>query len=154
MPCTWHILKHLKAVPILAPRPHAHIHPALGASQGRQLLLLHATERCLTAQTFRGISNNYLTIAFKTVFTNGVFTCFLLSERTYNFRTNLHMHISSKSSKTHPFCELVWTLCFVMFCVFLYGSFCHGAHKRDLFTLFLAWFLRASLLFISRNLFG
>jgi len=30
----------------------------------------------------------------------------------------------------------LYTPCFVMFCVFLYGPFCHGAHKHDLFTLF------------------
>ena len=29
----------------------------------------------------------------------------------------------------------------VMFCVFLYGPFCHGAHKLDLSTLFTALFL-------------
>ena len=30
---------------------------------------------------------------------------------------------------------------FVMFCVFLYGPFCHGAHKLDLSTLFTIFFL-------------
>ena len=33
-----------------------------------------------------------------------------------------------------------YTLCFVMFCVFLYGPFCHGAHKLDLSTLFTTCF--------------
>jgi len=30
----------------------------------------------------------------------------------------------------------LYTPCFVMFCVFLYGLFCHGAHKLDLSTSF------------------
>jgi len=42
----------------------------------------------------------------------------------------------------------LYTLCFVMFCVFLYGPFCHGAHKLDLSTLFTTVFLWASLPFI------
>ena len=37
---------------------------------------------------------------------------------------------------------------FVMFCVFLYGPFCHGAHKLDLSTLFTTFFLWTSLPFI------
>ena len=32
------------------------------------------------------------------------------------------------------------TPCFVMFCVFLYGQYCHGAHKLDLSTLFTTFF--------------
>ena len=35
----------------------------------------------------------------------------------------------------------LYTLCFVMFSVFLYGPFCHGAHKLDLSTLFTTCFL-------------
>ena len=35
----------------------------------------------------------------------------------------------------------MFTPCFVMFCVFLYGPFCHGAHKLDLSTLFTTFFL-------------
>ena len=35
---------------------------------------------------------------------------------------------------------LLYTPCFVMFCVFLYGPFCHGAHKLDLSTLFTTFF--------------
>jgi len=42
----------------------------------------------------------------------------------------------------------LYTPCFVMFCVFLYGSFCHGAHKLDLSTLFTTCFLCTSLPFI------
>jgi len=38
--------------------------------------------------------------------------------------------------------------CFVVFCVFLYGPFCHGAHKFDLSTLFTTFFLWTSLPFI------
>jgi len=38
--------------------------------------------------------------------------------------------------------------CFVMFCVFLYGPFCHGAHTLDLSTLFTTFFLWTSLPFI------
>ena len=38
--------------------------------------------------------------------------------------------------------------CFVMFCVFLYGPFCHGAHKLDLSTLFTTFFLWTSPPFI------
>ena len=34
----------------------------------------------------------------------------------------------------------LFTQCFVMFCVFLYGPFCHGAHKLDLSTLFTTFF--------------
>ena len=46
-----HILIHLGAVPVPAPRSRAHTHLALGASQGRQLLSLHAKERCFSTQT-------------------------------------------------------------------------------------------------------
>jgi len=56
---------HLGAVPVPAPRSRAHTNPALGASQGRQLLSLHATGRCFPAQTFRGISNAYLTFCIQ-----------------------------------------------------------------------------------------
>jgi len=42
----------------------------------------------------------------------------------------------------------LYTPCFVMFCVFLYGQFCHGAHKLDLSTLFTTFFLWTSLPFI------
>jgi len=38
----------------------------------------------------------------------------------------------------------LFTPCFVMFCVFLYGPFCHGAHKLDLSTLFTTFFLWTS----------
>ena len=34
----------------------------------------------------------------------------------------------------------LYTPYFVMFCVFLYGPFCHGAHKLDLSTLFSTFF--------------
>jgi len=34
----------------------------------------------------------------------------------------------------------LFTPCFVMFCVFLYGPFCHGAHKLDLSTLLTTFF--------------
>jgi len=42
----------------------------------------------------------------------------------------------------------LFTPCFVMFCVFLYGPFCHGAHKLDLSTLFTSFFLWTSPPFI------
>ena len=42
----------------------------------------------------------------------------------------------------------LYTPCFVKFCVFLYGPFCHGAHKLDLSTLFTTFFLWTSLSFI------
>jgi len=42
----------------------------------------------------------------------------------------------------------LYTPCFVMFCVFLYGPFCHGAHKLDFSTLFTTIFLWTSLPFI------
>ena len=42
----------------------------------------------------------------------------------------------------------LFTPCFVMFCVFLYGPFCHGAHKLDLSTLFTTSFLCLSPPFI------
>ena len=42
----------------------------------------------------------------------------------------------------------LYTACFVMFCAFLYGPFCHGAHKLDLSTLFTTFFLLTSLPFI------
>jgi len=42
----------------------------------------------------------------------------------------------------------LYTPCFVMFCVFLYGPFCHGTHKLDLSTLFTTFFLWTSLPFI------
>jgi len=42
----------------------------------------------------------------------------------------------------------LFTPCFVMFCVFLYGPFCHGAHKLDLSTLFTTFFLWTSPPFI------
>ena len=42
----------------------------------------------------------------------------------------------------------LYTPCFVMFCVFLYGPFCHGAHKPDLSTLFTTFFLWTSHPFI------
>jgi len=45
----------------------------------------------------------------------------------------------------------LYTPCFVMFCVFLYGPFCHGAHKPDLSTLFTSFFLWTSLPFIFVN---
>jgi len=38
----------------------------------------------------------------------------------------------------------LFTPCFVMFCVFSYGLFCHGAHKLDLSTLFTTFFLWTS----------
>ena len=47
----------------------------------------------------------------------------------------------------------LYTLCFVMFCVFLYGPFCRGAHKLDLSTLFTTFFLWTSLPFIFKHLF-
>jgi len=34
----------------------------------------------------------------------------------------------------------LYTPCFVMFCVFLYGPFCHGAHTLDFSTLFTTFF--------------
>ena len=34
----------------------------------------------------------------------------------------------------------LYTPCFVMLCVFLYGPFCHGAHILDLSTLFTTFF--------------
>jgi len=42
----------------------------------------------------------------------------------------------------------LYTPCFVMLCVFLYGPFCHGAHKIDVSTLFTTFFLWKSLPFI------
>jgi len=42
----------------------------------------------------------------------------------------------------------LYTPCFVMFCVFLYGPFCHGAHTLDLSTLFTSFIFRTSLPFI------
>ena len=42
----------------------------------------------------------------------------------------------------------LYTPCFVMLCVFLYGPFCHGAHKLDLSTLFTTFYLWTSLPFI------
>jgi len=42
----------------------------------------------------------------------------------------------------------LFTPCFVMFCVFVYGPFCHGAHKLDLSTLFTTFFLWTSPPFI------
>jgi len=44
----------------------------------------------------------------------------------------------------------LYTPCFVMFCVFLYRPFCHGAYKLDLSTLFTPFFLWTSLPFIFR----
>jgi len=46
-----------------------------------------------------------------------------------------------------------YTQCFVMFCVFLYGPFCHGAHKPDLSTLFTTFFHCTSLPFIFSTAF-
>ena len=118
MPCTWHILKHLGAVPISEPRPRAHAHPAMGASQGRQFLSLHATERCFPAQTFRGISNTYLTIAFKTIL-QMVYLLFFFCQKEHTTLETLYTGILHRRvQKTHPSCEVVWTLCFVLFCVF------------------------------------
>jgi len=45
----------------------------------------------------------------------------------------------------------LFTPCFVMFCVFLYGPFCHGAHKLDLSTLFTTFFLWTSPPFILES---
>ena len=42
----------------------------------------------------------------------------------------------------------LYTACFVMFCVLLYGPFCHGAHKLDLSTLFSTFVLWTSLSYI------
>jgi len=42
----------------------------------------------------------------------------------------------------------LFTPCFVMFCVFLYRQFCHGAYKLDLSTLFTTFCLWTSLSFI------
>jgi len=42
----------------------------------------------------------------------------------------------------------LYTPYFVMFCVFLYGPFCHGAHYSDLSKLFTTFFLWTSLTFI------
>ena len=44
----------------------------------------------------------------------------------------------------------LYTPCFVIFCVFLYWPFCHGAHKLDLSILFTTFFLCTSLPFILR----
>jgi len=60
---------------------------------------------------------------------------------------------NQKNRKTHKsyfFMSVasLFTPCFVMFCVFLYGPFCHGAHKLDLSTLFTTFFLWTSLPFI------
>jgi len=49
----------------------------------------------------------------------------------------------------HSLIEALYTSCFVMFCVLLYGPFCHGAHKIDSSTLFTPLFLWTSLPFIS-----
>ena len=46
----------------------------------------------------------------------------------------------------------LFTTCFVMFCVILYGPFCHGAHKLDLSTLFTTFFLWTSPPFILLNI--
>jgi len=45
----------------------------------------------------------------------------------------------------------LYTPCFVMYCVFLYGPFCHGAHKLDLSTLFRTFFLCTFLPFILQK---
>jgi len=43
----------------------------------------------------------------------------------------------------------LYTPCFVMFCVFLYMPFCHGAHKPDRSKLFTTFFLWKAFAFIS-----
>jgi len=49
-------------------------------------------------------------------------------------------------------CVFVYSV-FVMFCVFLYGPFCHGAHKLDLSTLFTTFVLWTSLPFSIKSRF-
>jgi len=47
------------------------------------------------------------------------------------------------------------TPCFVMFCVFLYGPFCHGTHKLDFSTLFTTFFsLNISSFYITQRLYS
>ena len=58
------------------------------------------------------------------------------------------LHCLQHSLFVHLFNLYLFTPCFVMFCVFLYGPFCHGAHKLDLSTLFTTFFLWTSLPFI------
>ena len=58
-------------------------------------------------------------------------------------RDILELDKKSKNTKNSYFFMSVaslFTPCFVMFGVFLYGPFCHGAHKLDLSTLFTTFF--------------
>ena len=60
--------------------------------------------------------------------------------------------LNGKNTKNSYFLLSVaslYTPCFVLFCVFWYGPFCHGAHKLDLSTLFTTFCLCTSLPFIS-----
>jgi len=67
-----------------------------------------------------------------------------------NWKLKIKIRKIENSKNSHFFMSVasLYTPCFVMFCVFLYGTFCHGAHKLDLSTLFTTFFLWTSLPFI------
>ena len=65
-------------------------------------------------------------------------------QRESHHRTEQQCKQRPKNTKNSYFLMSVaswYTPCFVMFCVFLYGPFCHGAHKLDWSTLFTTFFL-------------
>ena len=79
-------------------------------------------------------------------------------EKKIKKNRNIRLRKTQKNSYFLMSVASLYTQCFVMFCVFLYGPFCHGAHKLDLSTLFTTFFLWTSLPFIlcvgSRHLTG
>jgi len=68
----------------------------------------------------------------------------------WKFKIKIRKIENSKNSYFFMSVASLYTSCFVMFCVFLYGPFCHGAHKLDLSTLFTTFFLWTSLPFILK----
>ena len=71
----------------------------------------------------------------------------------WKLKINKNPEKSEKTKKNSDFLMSVaslYTPCFVMLCVFLYGPVCHGANKLDLSTLFTTFFLWTSPPFILR----
>ena len=89
----------------------------------------------------------------QTVFPQSLHCLYIFMQETerptnkYVFRHKHYLYNDTKSYLLMSVASL-YTPCFVMFCVFLYWPFCHGAHKLDLSTLFTTCFLWTSLPFI------
>ena len=61
-------------------------------------------------------------------------------KKIFNLVYKIKNPTNTKNSYFLMSVAFLYTPCFVMFCVFLFGPFCHGAHKLDLSTLFTTFF--------------